>query len=72
VRRWLPPALAALVAFAVYANTLPHQFVYDDVSVIVANPRLHALANWREIVTSPWWPRGLYRPLTSLTLAANW
>lgn len=66
------PALVALVAFVVYANTLAHQFVYDDLSVIVANPRLHSLAHWRDIVASPWWPRGLYRPLTSLTLAANW
>ena len=70
--RLLAPALAGLVAVAVYANTLSHQFVYDDLSVIVNNPRLHSLANWREIVTSPWWHRGLYRPLASLTLAANW
>jgi hypothetical protein len=68
----LPPALVALVAFAVFTNTLSHQFVYDDNSVIVENPRVHDLANWGEIVTSPWWPRGLYRPVTSLTLAANW
>ncbi|MBA3317902.1 MAG: hypothetical protein H0T50_07390, partial [Gemmatimonadales bacterium] len=72
MRRLLPPALAALVGFVVYTNTLSHQFVYDDLSVIVANPRLHSIANWPEIVTSPWWPRGLYRPFTSLTLAANW
>ncbi len=71
--RWPgPPALAALVAFAVFATTLAYQFVYDDRSVIVDNPCFFTLANWREIVTSPWWPRGLYRPLTSLTLAANW
>ena len=72
MRRRLAPALAALVAFVVYTNTLSHQFVYDDLSVIVGNPRLHSIANWPEIVTSPWWPRGLYRPFTSLTLAANW
>ncbi len=72
MRRLLPPALVALVAFAVFSNTLSHQFVYDDNSVIVENPRVHQLTNWREIVTSPWWPRGLYRPVTSLTLAANW
>ena len=72
MRRLLAPALAGLVAVAVYANTLSHQFVYDDIYVIVKNPRLHDLANWLEIVASPWWPRGLYRPLTSLTFAANW
>jgi hypothetical protein len=61
-----------LVALGVYVNTLSHQFVYDDHSVIVENPLVHDLAQWRQVVTSPWWPRGLYRPLTSLTLAANW
>jgi hypothetical protein len=66
------PALVAIVAFAVFANTLSHQFVYDDHSVIVENPLVHDIGNWRQIVASPWWPRGLYRPLTSLTIAANW
>jgi hypothetical protein len=72
VRRLLPPALAALVAFAVFANTLSHDFVYDDHSAIVENQRVHGLGNWREILTGPYWPRGLYRPFTSFTLAANW
>ena len=72
MKRVLPAALVALAAFAVYTNTLSHQFVYDDHSVIVENPMVHDIANWRQIVASPWWPRGLYRPLTSLTLAANW
>ncbi len=72
MRRLLLPALVALVAFALYSSTIPFSFVYDDVGVIVNNPRLHSLANWRSILVEPWWPRGLYRPFTSLTLAANW
>lgn len=72
MRRLLPPSLAALVAVAVFASTLSHQFVYDDNSAIVENTRVHDLAGWREILTGTYWPRGLYRPLTSLTLAANW
>ncbi len=72
MRRLLPPALVALVAVAVFANTLSHEFVYDDRWVILENPRVHALGTWREILTSPWWPRGLYRPLTSFTFALNW
>jgi hypothetical protein len=71
-RRLLPPALVGLAALAVYAHTVSFQFVYDDIYVIVKNPRLHSLGNWAEILASPWWPRGLYRPFTSLTFAANW
>jgi hypothetical protein len=72
VRRLLPPALVALAAVAVFAVTVSYQFAYDDHSVIVENRLVHHLANWPQILTSPWWPRGLYRPFTSLTLAANW
>ena len=62
MRRLLPPALAALVAFAVFAHTLSHQFTYDDHSVIVENPRVHTLENWREILAGPWWPCAAWRP----------
>jgi protein O-mannosyl-transferase len=72
VRRLLPPALIALVAAAVYAQTLSFDFVYDDVWAIANNPQVHSLANWREILTSPYWKNELYRPLTSLTFAADW
>jgi hypothetical protein len=72
VRRWLPAALVALLAAAVFAHTLPFDFVYDDVPVILRNEHLHSLAAWREILAGPWWSSGLYRPLTSLTFAINW
>ena len=72
MKRLGPAALVALAAGAVYAHTLGYQFVYDDMWVIVKNERVHALASWREILVGPWWPQGLYRPLTSLTYAADW
>ena len=72
MKRLVPVALVALAAGAVYAHTLGYQFVYDDMWVIVKNDRVHSLASWREILVGPWWPQGLYRPLTSLTYAADW
>jgi Tfp pilus assembly protein PilF len=72
VKQWWPTIAVALAGAAVYARTVGFEFVYDDVWVILNNPRLHSLARWREILITPWWTHGLYRPFTSLTLAANW
>ena len=72
MRRRLPAVVVALAAAAVYARTAGFQFVYDDVPIILENDRLHAVSRWPELLTSPWWPRGLYRPFTSLTLAVDW
>ena len=72
MRRLLPPALVALVAAAVFAHTLSFHLVYDDVWAVANNARVHSLAHWREILTSPYWKNELYRPLTSLTFAADW
>ncbi|MEE8191554.1 MAG: hypothetical protein V3T74_02340, partial [Gemmatimonadales bacterium] len=58
---------AVLLAVAAYAASIGHDFVYDDVHVIVDNWLLHSLGNWRAILASPWWGVELYRPLTSLT-----
>ena len=72
MRRRLPAVVVALTAAAVYARTAGFQFVYDDVPIILENDRLHAVARWPALLTNPWWPRGLYRPFTSLTLALDW
>ncbi len=68
--------LGALLVFstgvALYGPTLRYAFTYDDVHIIPDHPLVHSLANWRAIVASPWWSHGLYRPLTSLTFAADW
>lgn len=71
-------AAAAVVAFTVYANSIPNGFAYDDAAVILKNERVHGLSRWAEVVTSPWWPAGnardlgLYRPVTSLSFALDW
>lgn len=47
-----------------------NEFAQDDVHLIQYNDRIHDLWNWKEIVTSPFWPaplsQDLYRPLTAL------
>lgn len=67
-------ALAAcvLIAVAAYAATFRHGFAYDDLAIVVNNPPLHDLANWREILRSTWWHDAVYRPLAALTLALDW
>lgn len=60
------------VACALYLPTYGYGFVYDDVHVIRDNDLVHSLGRWWEILKSPWWPDGLYRPLTSLLNAVNW
>ena len=74
--RWAP-GLVALIAIAVYANSVVNEFAYDDWWIIRENARLHQLRDLREIVLTPYWPRfgeslGLYRPLTVLWFAVQW
>lgn len=75
VRRY-PVATVLALAFVASAAHLLNDFVYDDVPVVRDNARLHALANWREIVSLPWWPppfvEQLHRPLASLVLALQY
>ena len=54
MRRLWPVSAVALAAAAVFARTVGFEFVYDDVWVILNNPRIHSLSRWWEIVTSPW------------------
>ncbi len=70
-------ALVALVAGAAYALSLRNAFAYDDVAVIVNDPRVHALASFPRIWTLPYWgangaDMALYRPLTTLGFAVDW
>ncbi|HEU4588567.1 MAG TPA: hypothetical protein VFS11_07965 [Gemmatimonadales bacterium] len=71
-RDWLWGAAAVLLACAVYVQTIGYEFTFDDVGIIVNRELFHSLARWREILTSTWWPNALYRPVTALTIAANW
>jgi hypothetical protein len=61
-----------VISCLIFAPTYRYDFVYDDVHVILHNELIHSLSRWREIIASPWWSDGLYRPLTSLLNAINW
>jgi protein O-mannosyl-transferase len=65
-----------VVAFAVllYLPSAWNGFAYDDNLAIRMDSRIHEFNPWR-IVTQPYWiieNLGLYRPLVSLTYAADW
>ncbi len=74
--RDLRAPLVAALALASSVTGLGNGFAYDDVPIIVRDPRAHDLAHaWRVCCTS-YWPRalggGLYRPLTSIAFATEW
>ncbi len=59
-------ALLTLLGVGLYANTLGHQFVFDDGPLIVQNPQVYNLS-WGEIFSS-----GGYRPIRTFTYAVNY
>jgi hypothetical protein len=69
-------ALPLVIALAVGFAGLGNQFTLDDVALIQDNARVHSLANWPAIVSSPYWPppwrEDLYRPLMSLLHAVQY
>lgn len=67
--------LVAMVAAAVYAPTLLNGFAYDDVAIVVGDPRVRTLSSVRDILTQGYWGDArlaLYRPLTTLSFAIDW
>ena len=69
--------VVALVAVAVYANSLANGFAYDDVAIIHDDVRMHGLGHLISIFTQPYWADygkelGLYRPFTTLGFALQW
>jgi protein O-mannosyl-transferase len=76
--RYMPYILAAL-AFILYANTLGHGFVLDDIAVIGNNKFVHeGFAGIPKILTTFYWQgywdlnAGLYRPLSLVMFAIEW
>ncbi len=69
-RVWIWPAVVALIAAALYANTLGNEFALDDVNIVRDNPHLRSLSELPRLFALPYWPdaagstSGLYRPVT--------
>jgi hypothetical protein len=71
IRAWTLGVVLASVA--VYAPTLAQGFVYDDLTVVVANPRIRSLEQLPTLVRSTQGENSRdYRPLTDVTLALNY
>ena len=65
------------VAVLVHVAALRNGFAYDDVPILLGDPRVLGAAPWIDILTGPYWPGsgdsfGLYRPLVTFTFAADW
>lgn len=73
---WIGPALVIAVALGASLAGLLNEFAQDDIGIIRDNARVHDPANWRVILTSPYWPPPyhveLYRPLSSFLHALQY
>jgi tetratricopeptide (TPR) repeat protein len=71
------PAIVAVAAVAVYANSLLNGFALDDVFIVQGNPRVHSPASMADIWLTPYWrltgaALGLYRPGIIFFYAVQW
>jgi hypothetical protein len=73
--RWRVPAILLLCLASTFTG-LGNGFSFDDLPIIARDFRLHSLAEPWRFFTQPYRgppnQPGLYRPLTSLALAAQW
>jgi hypothetical protein len=71
-----PAFVVLLVAFVTSLSGITNGFAFDDVHVIVKNPRLHTLAApWNLFVETYWRAEMgsmLYRPVTMVAFAIEW
>ena len=65
-------AILVVTALAVFANSLPGQFIYDDEETIVGNPYVRTLWPVTAAMHAPAQSAAAGRPLISLSLALNY
>ncbi|HUU85934.1 MAG TPA: DUF1736 domain-containing protein [Phycisphaerae bacterium] len=64
-----------IACLAVYANALTNPFHFDDISIILTDPRVQEFRTGELLTTNYWRHENtdrLYRPLTLLSYALNW
>jgi tetratricopeptide (TPR) repeat protein len=74
VRLEVAALTVAMAALAVYALALANDFAFDDIPIVLGDPRLASL-DLRAIFSSGYWQHSdlaLYRPLTTLSFAVDW
>ncbi|MDX1493562.1 MAG: hypothetical protein R3253_05870, partial [Longimicrobiales bacterium] len=70
--------LVGLAAAAVYLNSLPNLFAYDDLHIIQNNTAIHSLETLPGALVEPYWPGhygrelGLWRPVVSGIYGLQW
>lgn len=72
LREWHARAVVIVLALLVVASGLGNGFAYDDVALVVDDPRLHALGTLPDRLTDTWWPTGLFRPVSLAVLGIQW
>lgn len=74
-RFWIGVFILLVVSLAVYANALTNPFQFDDISVILNDPRIQEF-QVGPLLTGNYWRHEntdrLYRPLVLLSYAVNW
>lgn len=72
--RWAPALAAAIAALLVYGCTIHGTFVYDDIFVILSDPKMGHPALWGRFWTQPFAPTPdkPFRPLLSLSFAVQY
>lgn len=69
---WLAAGVVGALALATMATGMTNGFAYDDVALLVNDPRLHDLPTLPARLLEPYWPSGLYRPVTLGALGLEW
>lgn len=73
---WQPIGAILVVALVACVAGIGNELAQDDIYLILENATVHSVANIGAIFRSPYWPPpfspDLYRPLTSLLLAAEY
>ena len=66
----------AMIALSSCIAGVMNDFTYDDIPLIRDNARIHSLADWRALLTTPYWPppyaQDLYRPMAVTLLAIEY